>query len=59
VAAVRDGKVHYKKIAVGRDLGTQIEVATGLDLDDQVITNPGERIYEGAEVSVHPADKQP
>ena len=47
-----DRKIRFKKIAVGRDLGTELEVTGGLTLDDAVVTNPGERLAEGAEVNV-------
>ena len=57
VAVVKDGKVAYQKITVGRDLGTQIEVNTGVDAADQVIANPGQKIFDGAMVDARPADK--
>ncbi len=51
VAVVDSGnKIHFKQIKVGRDFGTEIEVTSGLGTDDLVITNPGERVVEGAEV---------
>jgi len=55
VAVVKDGKVHFQKVAVGRDLGTQLEIIGGLSDDDVVVSNPGERLTDGVEVQV--ADK--
>jgi RND family efflux transporter MFP subunit len=52
VALVKDNKVHFQKIEVGRDLGTEIEVTNGISADDQVIANPGERLVENGEVQV-------
>jgi len=52
VATVEDGKVHFQKVVVGRDLGTDLEVLDGLNADAQVITNPGERLKEGSAVRV-------
>jgi membrane fusion protein, multidrug efflux system len=52
VAIVRDGKAHFQKVSVARDLGTQLEVVDGLSQDDQVVTNPGERLTDGVEVQV-------
>ena len=52
VAMVKDGKAHFQKVAVGRDLGTQLEIVDGLSPDDQVVTNPGERLTDGVEVQV-------
>jgi RND family efflux transporter MFP subunit len=50
VATVEQGKVHFKPINVGRDYGMQIEVASGLSAEDEVVANPGERIAEGVSV---------
>ncbi len=52
VALVQDNKIHLQKIGVGRDMGTQIEVTTGLTADDQVVSNPGEKVDEGVQVKV-------
>ncbi|HSV13236.1 MAG TPA: efflux RND transporter periplasmic adaptor subunit [Tepidisphaeraceae bacterium] len=47
---VRDGKIHEQKLQVGRDFGTEIEVSSGLSDQDEVVTNPGEKLSEGVEV---------
>jgi membrane fusion protein, multidrug efflux system len=52
VALVQDNKIHLQKIGVGRDMGTQIEVTSGLTADDQVVSNPGEKVDEGVQVKV-------
>ena len=52
VAVVQDGKAYFRKISVGRDLGTQLEVVDGLTADDVVVSNPGERLVDGVEVQV-------
>lgn len=46
------GKASFKPIAVGRDYGTEIEVAGGLDGGERVVANPGERVADGVEVEV-------
>ncbi len=43
---------HLQNISVGRDLGTSIEVQTGLTLNDSVILNPPDSIGEGDPVNV-------
>jgi RND family efflux transporter MFP subunit len=48
-----DGKVHMKSIKTGRDFGTSIEVTGGLTDTDKIITNPSERVIEGAKVDYH------
>jgi RND family efflux transporter MFP subunit len=48
----QDAKVHAKKVDVGRDLGTEIEIASGLSGGESVVTNPGERLADGVEVEL-------
>jgi RND family efflux transporter MFP subunit len=44
------GKIRFRTIEVSRDLGTQIEIASGLNPNEVVILNPGEMLAEGQEV---------
>jgi len=46
------GHVHFKSISLGRDFGTQVEVATGLDPGDQVVNSPPDSLTEGDQVRV-------
>ncbi len=50
VAVVIDGKVHFQKVQLGRDFGSTVEIVGGLEGNEQVIANPGERIAEGVRV---------
>ena len=53
VAAVdRQGKISFRSVEVGRDLGSQIEITAGLDPNQSVVLNPGEMLTEGQEVQV-------
>ncbi len=52
VWAVEDNKVKSKSIEVGRDYGTEIEARSGLTGNESIVTNPGERLAEGVDVSV-------
>jgi RND family efflux transporter MFP subunit len=53
VAVVGEGNViHYRTIAVAQDLGSEIEVASGLTLGDLVVSNPSDAVQEGTEVEV-------
>lgn len=54
-----DNKVHIKNITIGRDLGTELEVNSGLTADDRVILNPAEQTTEGAEVEAAEAPHEP
>ena len=44
--------VHFQRVVVGRDYGSDIEVLSGLSAGDQVIANPNDAVQEG--VKVHP-----
>jgi RND family efflux transporter MFP subunit len=57
VALVKDGRVHFQPVVVGRDLGTELEIHSGLTPEDRVIVNPGERLAEGVEVQANEAGK--
>ena len=50
VGVVESDKVHFKKVTLGRDYGTEVEIASGLAGDESVITNPGLRTTEGSDV---------
>jgi ASC-1-like (ASCH) protein len=50
VAVVKDGKSKIRKVRVNRDLGTWVEVDTGIDAGDQVILNPPINLVDGSEV---------
>jgi RND family efflux transporter MFP subunit len=52
VAVVTDGKVHLQPISTGRDLGAEIEIIQGLGDTEDVVSNPGQRMVEGAAVQV-------
>jgi RND family efflux transporter MFP subunit len=52
VGVVKDGKVVLTTVTPGHDFGDQIEIASGLKADDQVIINPPDSIVSGQEVQV-------
>jgi multidrug efflux pump subunit AcrA (membrane-fusion protein) len=47
-----DGIVHLKKIVIGRDLGAQLEITSGIEPDDQLIVNPSDSLTDGQKVNV-------
>src|ERR1700733_11928210 len=57
VAVVENGIVHFQKITVARDFGTEVEVHDGVKLGDQVILNPMVNLAEGSKVTVRKAQK--
>jgi RND family efflux transporter MFP subunit len=52
VAVVSNGKVEVHKVGVKRDLGTQVEVDTGVKAGDQVILNPPVDLADGSKAQV-------
>ena len=56
VGIVEDQKFHFRKVELGHDYGTEIEVASGLNGKEQVVKNPGLRLIEGGEVRVTGAE---
>ena len=62
VAVVQpDQRVGLKNIVLGRDLGTEVEVASGLEEGEAVILNPSDSLAAGTQVRVvkEAADKKP
>jgi RND family efflux transporter MFP subunit len=45
-------RVHFRSVGVGRDLGTQIEVLSGLNGGETVASNAPDTLAEGQEVAV-------
>ncbi|MYM25113.1 efflux RND transporter periplasmic adaptor subunit [Duganella sp. FT135W] len=52
----KDNHVVLKQITVGRDLGNALEVASGIDHNDQVIANPPDGVATGDAVRVAAAN---
>ncbi|HVY62020.1 MAG TPA: efflux RND transporter periplasmic adaptor subunit, partial [Planctomycetota bacterium] len=53
LALVGEGdRVHFQKVEVDVDYGTELAVGAGLEGDERVIANPGERLTEGLVVQV-------
>ena len=42
----------FHRVEIGRDFGTEVEVMTGLSPGDRIVTNPGERLADGAKVRI-------
>jgi len=58
VAQVQPDKhVHLVTVQVGRDLGTQVEILSGLNGSEEVINNPPDNLSEGQQVNVAQASQ--
>jgi membrane fusion protein, multidrug efflux system len=55
VVVVRDGKIHWQTIQVGRDYGTELQALSGLADGDQVVVNPSDNLEEGMQVKTQAA----
>ena len=53
-----DNKVELKKIEIGKDLGTHLEIAQGLSPDDRLIINPSDSLASGQIVRIRPSQKE-
>jgi hypothetical protein len=47
-----DNKVQLKKIMIGRDFGTSLEVLEGVQPNDTLILNPSDSLEQGQQVQV-------
>jgi RND family efflux transporter MFP subunit len=52
VGIVKDGNVTLATVTPGHDFGSQIEVVSGLNANDQVIINPPDSIVTGQKVQI-------
>jgi len=60
VAVVDDaGKARLKTVTIGRDLGTSLEIISGLQPADAVVVNPPDSIADGTPVVVQQQPSQP
>jgi RND family efflux transporter MFP subunit len=50
VAVVKDGKAILTPVTLGRDFGSEVEVLTGLNGDEQLVVNPPDSIVSGQAV---------
>lgn len=56
VAAVKDGVVTLRKVAVARDLGKQVEIREGVAPGDKLVLNPPVELANGAKVAAQPIE---
>jgi membrane fusion protein (multidrug efflux system) len=52
-----DDKVLFKTVTIARDLGKDIELASGISADDRIIVAPPDGIADGDQVRVAGAPK--
>src|SRR5947209_4568583 len=57
VTVTGENRIHWQKISVGRDFGTQLEVLDGLAENAKVVINPSDDLVEGIQVQATTAEK--
>lgn len=50
--------LHYQKVKIGRDFGTQLEILSGLDEGTRIVANPNDGLTEGLPVDPMTAEKK-
>ena len=58
VAAVANNTVQLRKVKLGRDLGTQIEILAGVNEKDMIVTNPTDAMRDGVSVNMKVAEPE-
>ncbi|HZQ43792.1 MAG TPA: efflux RND transporter periplasmic adaptor subunit [Acidobacteriaceae bacterium] len=53
IAKIVNGKVRMVPVTIGRDLGDVVEILTGLQAGDVIVTNVTDDVVDGAEVQPH------
>jgi RND family efflux transporter MFP subunit len=53
-----DNKVELRKIEIGKDLGTHLEIAQGLSPGDRLIVNPSDSLASGQIVRIRPSQNK-
>jgi RND family efflux transporter MFP subunit len=53
LAKVVNGKIQLQPVTIGRDFGGVVEILTGLQAGDIIVTNVTDDVVEGAEVQMH------
>jgi RND family efflux transporter MFP subunit len=52
VTIVDKDKIHFVPVAIGRDMGTQVEILNGLAGSESLVANPSDLLSEGQSVEV-------
>lgn len=54
-----NNRVDLKKLSIGRDLGTSVEVLGGLSPADTLVSNPADSLEQGDQVRISPSSGEP
>jgi multidrug efflux pump subunit AcrA (membrane-fusion protein) len=54
-----DGRIVLREVTISRDLGNEVEIASGIGADDRVVINPPDGIANGDKVRIAGAPGAP
>jgi RND family efflux transporter MFP subunit len=52
VVTVQNQRIHFVPVLIGRDMGTQVEVLSGIQASDALVASPSDLLHEGQAVEV-------
>jgi hypothetical protein len=53
VVTIKDNEtVHFVPVVIGRDMGTQVEILSGIQKSDVLVASPSDLLHEGQAVQV-------
>jgi RND family efflux transporter MFP subunit len=52
VVTVQNEKVHIVPVAIGRDMGTQVEIVRGIEASEALVASPSDLLHEGQYVQI-------
>ena len=52
VSVTPDDRVHFVPVDIGQDMGSQVEISTGLHGGESLVTNPSDLLSDGQKVSI-------
>jgi hypothetical protein len=53
VVTMQNETIHFVPVVIGRDMGTQVEVLSGIQASDALVASPSDLLYEGQKIEVH------
>jgi multidrug efflux pump subunit AcrA (membrane-fusion protein) len=52
VSVTPDDRVHFIPVDIGQDMGSQVEISSGLHGGESLVTNPSDLLNDGQKVSI-------
>ncbi len=52
VVTLQDRKIHFAPVVIGKDMGNQVEILSGISGTDALVASPSDLLNEGQEVAV-------